>query len=220
MLRKSILCLFAGVLSFGGMAKEIEVSETSYKFDKSNRPALMVSISMVDESTVEKAWKHFIKEYDPEDFDGGSEMFADNATISRVSDNTVDVYASVEEKGDDIILYVAVDLGGAYLSSSHGRKHEAMRGIIHDFALELLEDAYKEKVQAQEKIIGKVEKSIKRSNHEKEHLNKEINSYQEKIEENTLEIEELDKTLKQQEQELVQEQKKLEEIKKEASKIE
>ena len=219
MTKKSLLGLFAGLIAFSATAQNIDVLETSYKFDKSSRPALMVTIPMTDENTVEKEWKRFIKDYDPEDFKSKKEMLADNATISRVSENTIDIYATAEGKGDQVTLYVSVDLGGVFLSSTHGEKLEAMKKIVREFAIQVIQEAYNEKIKEQEKIVGDVSKEVERATSNKEHLQKENEAYEEKIENNKIEIENLGKTIEEQGKVLSEEQKKLEEIKKEASKI-
>ncbi|MDA3910372.1 MAG: hypothetical protein PF448_03315 [Bacteroidales bacterium] len=219
MLRNLLLSLIIIVLTIPAMAQKLEVTETNSKFDKTSRPALMVEIPYADQSNVEKEWKKLMKDYNPEKFKSRKEMFADNATIDRLSENTVDVYAKVDEKKDIVTLFVAVDLGGAFLSSSDGDKMQVMKGIVRDFAVNFVKNVYDEKIKEQGKNVEDLQKELKNTKDNKDHLEKEIESYQEKIENNKLEIENLTKSIEDQNKKLKDEEKVLDEIKKEASKI-
>ncbi len=60
-----------------------------------------------------------------------TEIFIDNANISTVSANTVDMYATVIpiDKGSKINIFV--DLGGAFISSSaYGSQYAAMEAFV------------------------------------------------------------------------------------------
>lgn len=219
MLRNLLLSTIIIVFTIPTMAQKLEVTETNSKFDKTSRSALMVEIPYTDQKTVEKEWKKLMKDYNPEKFKSRKEMFADNATIDRLSENTVDVYAKVDEKKDIVTLFVAVDLGGAFLSSSDGDKIQVMKGIVRDFAIKLVKEIYDEKIKEQEKNVEDVEKEVEGAKDNKAHLEKEIESYKQKIEDNELEIEKLTKTIEDQSKTLEDEQKVLDEIKKEAAKI-
>jgi DNA repair exonuclease SbcCD ATPase subunit len=219
MLRKLLFSFIAAALIMPATAQTLEVTESSCEIDKTSRPALMVEIPYTDEKSVEKAWKKLMKDYNPDKFKSRKEMFADNAMIKRLSENTVDVYAKTDGKKDIVTLYVAVDLGGTFLSSSEGDKLQVMKGIVNDFAFELVQDVYEDKIEAQEKMLKNLEKQVKSSEDNKKHLEKEVKSYQEKIEDNELEIEKLTKTIEDQSKKLKEEQKVLDEIKKEAAKI-
>ncbi len=219
MMKKILLSLFVIATAFSAKAQTIEVLESSKKFDKTSRPAIMVTIPMADDKMVEKEWKRFIKDYNPEDFKSKKEMLADNATIPRISENTIDVYATTETNKESVTLYVSVDLGGAFLNATHGDKFIAMKGLIRDFAISIVEEIYNEKIKEQEKAVEDVSKDVEKATDDKEHLAKEIEIYEEKIENNKLEIEKLTQTIEEQGKVLSEEQKKLEEIKKEASKI-
>ncbi|MEA1873345.1 MAG: hypothetical protein U9N51_02810 [Bacteroidota bacterium] len=219
MLRNLLLSMIIIVFTIPTMAQKFKVTETNSKFDKTSRPALMVEIPYADEKMVEKSWKKLVKNYNPEKIKRHKEIFADNATINRLSENTIDIYAKTDEKKNIVTLFVAVDLGGTFLSSSDGDKIQIMKGIVRDFAINLVKEIYDEKIKEQEKNVKNVEKEVKSAKDNKAHLEKEIKSYQEKIENNELEIKNLSKTIEDQGEKLKAEQKVLDEIKKEARKI-
>ena len=98
-------------------AQKIEVKEDKANLGGAKNPVLTVVISEADKSTVEKAWKSLMKDYNAK-VSGKDEMFSDNATITDISANTIDVYSTAEEKNSTILFTVAFDLGGAFISSS------------------------------------------------------------------------------------------------------
>ncbi len=218
-MKKILLSVIAGAVAISAFAQNMEVKETSYEFNNSNRPALSIDIPMVSSKTVEKEWKHFMKEYKPESFKNKKVMFADNVLVPGVSSNTVDIYAKTEEQKDVTTLFVTVDMGGAYLSAEHGEKLVTMKSMIKNFAVGIVKDIYKEKIEDQEKIVGSLTKDVEKATNNKESLEKDIKSYEEKIEDNKQEIKELNKTIEEKSAELEKEQKVLDNIKGEVQKI-
>lgn len=219
MIRKLLFLVFAGIIVMPVMSQQIEVKESNRKIGKSSQPVLVTTIYKAEVKSVEKGWKKLVKEFNPEDFKSKKEMFADNAMISRLSDNVVDVYAVAEKLGEDVEFYVAVDLGGVYLNSTQASKVEIMRSIVKEFALDMTNEAFQSLIDNQQKVFEKVQREIENKTSDKEHLQKEIVSYQEKIESSNDEIEKITKEIENQRQLLEKEQKKLEEIKKEALKV-
>jgi len=105
------------------------------------------------------------------------EIFADDAQIKDISVNTVDIYAKIEKSKDgDVEIFVAFDLGGAFLSSSqHSDKFKEAKKIIRDFGVTTAKEAVQEQLKAAEKAMKDLEK-------EKENLIKENEDFHKKIE--------------------------------------
>jgi len=162
---------------------KITVEETNANFDNGKHNALKVTIFEAKQKNVEKAWKSLMKSYNAK-VNMKKTIFADNATIKDMSENTIDIYATTKETKDgDVILYVAFDLGGAYLSSSeHSEKFKVAKKIIHKFAVNVTKDALKDKIKDAEKLLSQKEKDQKNLEKEKENLEKDIENYKNKIE--------------------------------------
>ncbi len=162
--------------------KKIEVSESSAKFNDGSHNAIKVTLYEVEAKFVEKAWKKKMKSYKAK-VESKKIIFADNALIKEISENTLDIYAFTKETNDsDIELSIAINLGGVYLSSSsHPAKFKALKSIIYNFAVETTKDAIKDKIKAEEKILDAKHKEQKKLVKENEDLKKDIENYKEKI---------------------------------------
>ena len=109
-----------------------------------------------------------------------------------MGDNTFDVYAMVEENSDGGgNVLVAIDLGGAFLSSNaHSDQYKLMEGILYEFAVAVAKDVVQDEVDAQEDILKEHEKELSDLEKEQEKLQKEIEEMKKKIAENEAAIEE------------------------------
>jgi len=181
---KTQLLLLLTFLSFTVFAqKNIEVNEVNASFDNGKHNALKVTIYGSDQKNVEKKWKSLMKDFNAK-VNVKKTIFADNATIKELSDNTVDVYATSETtKDNDVILYVAFDLGGSYLSSSEhgGNKYNVAKKIVYKFAVDATKDALKNKIDDAKKILSTKQKEQNNLEKENKKLNNDIEDYNNKI---------------------------------------
>lgn len=162
-------------------AQKIKVSESVEKIANGKNNSLVVSIPEANSKDVVKAWKDKMKGYGSK-VSGKKEMFVDNASILNISQNTIDIYAKVESKKNEVVLITAFDLGGAFLNSkSHSDGYKNAEKLIYDFAVEQAKKAIQVKIDEQEKIAGKFNKEIESLTKENEKLNKSIEDYKNRI---------------------------------------
>jgi hypothetical protein len=175
-----IVLLFVTTMVFG--QRKIKVHEEREKFSTGTNNALVASVYESTPDDIEKAWKKVMKDYDAK-MTMKKEMFADDVLIKDMSPNTCDIYAFVRKINDDENeIVVAVDLGGAYLSSSeHSSKYKIMEKIIYNFAVQASIDAIKEKQKAAEKVLSGMEKDKQDLLKENERLAGQIEDYKNKI---------------------------------------
>ena len=181
--------LFAGIAVFiiattGFSQHKIEVNETSFGFSTGNQHALFVTVFETTTKDVSKAWQKKLKDFKGKINEKKGEVIADNALIKDFKDNnTVDIYSRFEETKDgNTKMFVAVDMGGAYLSSSdHPEKFKAMKKILYDFAKKMSEDVVNEQIKDASKILTGLEAEQKNLTKENEGLHKDIDNYNEKI---------------------------------------
>jgi hypothetical protein len=162
---KTFFLSAAILLSFalGAQNYSIQVTESNEPIGSGNNNALVVIIYETDIETVEKEWKSRVKDFNTEKTSLNKHtLFADNATIKEMGNNTVDIYTNFAEKKDDrsVRMVVAFDLGGAYLSSSqHKDKFEVAKKILKEFAVKLtkegVENQMKQASKALEKLMDK-----------------------------------------------------------------
>jgi len=208
------------LISTLGFAQKITVKETLTEFDNGNHNALETIIYKSDAKTVEKAWESLMKDYGAS-VKSKKEIFADNATIKTISTNTIDVYAVVKElKDGEVKLWVAFDLGGAYLSSAqHSGQFDQAMQIVQDFAINTTKEAYNEFIAEEERSLEKIQSKHDRMVSDKENLQKQNEDYQQRIEKNTQEMEQLSKDIEEKLNEIEIQAKELEAIKKHSEQI-
>jgi hypothetical protein len=162
--------------------KKISVTESSMSFAEGKQNALIVNIYEASEDLIQKEWKRLMKDFGAK-VNVKKEIFADDATIKGVSDNTIDVYAYTEKNTDgDFNLVVGFNLGGAYLSSSaHSAQYKKAESILYEFAVETTREAIKEVISSEERILSKLQKDQSDLEKNKERLLKDIEDYKKKI---------------------------------------
>ncbi len=176
------ILLFAFVFSAFGQ-RNIEVKGTSHSFSTGNNDALSVVIYESTPKDVSKAWQKQLKDFNGKTSEKKGEVFSDNAIIKKFGDNNaVDIYTRFEETGEgNTTMFVAVDLGGAYLSSSQKEKYNVMKDIIHDFAKEASQDVVSQQIKDATKVFSGLESDQKQLVKDNENLHSDIESYKDKI---------------------------------------
>jgi len=188
-MKKTFLLLTLAMFTLLATAQKIEVKEDKANLGGAKNPVLTVIIYEADESTVEKAWKSLMKDYDAK-VTTKDEIFADNAKITDMSTNTVDVYATTETKNSTVIFTVAFDLGGAFVSSStHPDQYKVAEKLVKKFAVDISKEAVETKLEAEKKKQKELEKDLADLVKEKDKLTDAIADYNKKIAEAEKKIE-------------------------------
>ncbi|MBI5218798.1 MAG: hypothetical protein HY958_07705 [Bacteroidia bacterium] len=192
---------------------KIEVKEQTEDIGGASHNALVVKIFQCKEEDVMKEWKSIMKGYDAK-ISWKKEMFADNASIKDVSDNTVDVHSKAEATPEGDINFIAgFDLGGAYLSSTqHPKEFKAAKRIVADFAKDLSEKGFKQRIKLEEKALGALTLQKDFTIKENENLQRDIENFKEKVAKAEEKIKANTEALKLKEQEITGQQKLLESI--------
>lgn len=155
--------------------------------------ALRMAIQGADEKKVEQVWKQFSKDFKTRtQKDRKSGLYvSDDAKISSLSSNTVDVYAQFERGGNGVLATMWFDLGGAYLSSeTHNEAYDQGEQLMRDFANAVRKSMAEDNVKEQEKGLKVLNKDL-------EKLEKENDQYEKKIEEAKELIKEMEANIQQ-----------------------
>lgn len=213
-----ILAFLAANFSFAQYSTKVR--ESKEDIGGGNNKCLTVSIYETNTDDVEKAWEKLMKSYDAK-VSSKKEIFADNALIKDLTNNTVDVYAKCVKKSDNEIQFiVAVDLGGAFLNSSeHSSQFKTMEKIVRDFAKKATLDGLEDKVKEQQKVFDKGAKEMEGLVKDKEKLEKDIENYKEKIKKAEEDIKQNQNEQSAKQKEVDNEKVKLEELKKLKDKV-
>ena len=174
------LLLTFSVLSFA------QISETTRSMSLGNNNGCSLLLKKTDKKEVVKSWGKFMK-----DFKGKTkydkkkdETITDDAEIKEMSSNTVDVYATFVDQGDDTEMFVWFDLGGAFLSSStHPERYPFAEKMINDFAMTVSTAMIEEELKENEKMLKNMEGDLKDAKKDQKNHEDDIAKFEKKIEE-------------------------------------
>ncbi len=165
-------------------AQKISVKEGSEKFSSGNHNALTTTIYETTADDAESKWKSYLKDFKNEKVkSSGNEVMGDNVLIKDWGNNPVDVYATFDEdkNAKTVVMHVAFDLGGAYLSSSDGEKHKAAEKMVKDFAVKTTKESMGDKIKDLEKTAGKLADNQKDLEKDNKNSKADIEDYKAKI---------------------------------------
>lgn len=182
-MKKNILTL-AVFFAITASAQKISVKDGSEKFSNGSHNAYTTTIYETSKDDVMSKWKSYLKDFKNEKVKSDkNEIFGDNVLIKDWGNNPVDVYTTFEEdkKERTVIMHVAFDLGGAYLSGSDGDKHKGAEKMVKEFAIKVTKESLGDKVKDQEKILGKLEDNQKDLEKDNKNSKSDIENYRDKI---------------------------------------
>lgn len=184
-MKKHLLLFLLPLLALNLNAQKIKISvdEKNNNVGGGSHNTLVVIIYDANKDDIEREWKSKMKGYDAK-VSSKDEIFADNALIKTISDNTCDVYAKTEKGSNEneTKFIVGFLLGETWLTSSgNSAAYKAAEQIVKDFAKKMTQDAIDDKVKAQIKILDKLndeQESLVKKNKD---LKDDIADYQAKI---------------------------------------
>ena len=199
---------------------QVTVQEKNVNIDGSKN-GFEISIPYGTQDQIEKALKDEMKSWKG-NFKGGKFNFVDDGKLKILGDNTFDAYGKVEANSDGGgIVLVAIDLGGAYLSSGeHGAQFKAMEVKLQAFGVKAAKGVVDDEIKEEEKILKEKEKDLEDLEKDQEKAEKEIEDYKKKIEDNEKAIDESKKAQEEKKSEITEQEEKVKTVtkKKEAVK--
>ena len=189
---KQLFTLLLTAFSLGALAQgEVKVSEEHYAFSTGSKNSIIVTIPYGKLDIVEKELKEELKGWGGKYNSSKGEYTSMQATMKSMGAKPFDAYARPFSSGETVKVAFAIDLGGAYLSSSqHGAQFTAMKERVKDFAVKAAKACIAEEMKAEQKILTGFEKDQKDLEKEKETLLKSIDDYKKKISDAEKKIEE------------------------------
>lgn len=185
-MKKIILTLSASIILTSVIfAQSINVKDgNTFSFSSGSHNAYTTTIYETTKDDAESKWKSFLKDFKNEKVkSSNNEVFGDNIIIKDWDNNALDIYTVFEEdkKNKQVIMRVAFDLGGAYLSSAESVKHNKAEKMIKDFALKTTKEGMADKLKALEKVLSKLEDNQKDLERDNKNSKSDIENYKEKI---------------------------------------
>lgn len=181
---KKVLALGFALTTVAVNGQEVKIKSGNEKFSNGSHDCLKTTIYYASKDDVMDKWKSKLNDFKDEKVKrSGNEIFGDNVLIKDWGNNTVDIYSVFEEDKDKktVNMAVAVDLGGAYLTSSEKDKYNYMEKLMKDFAKKMSKDAVEDEMKAAEKALSKLEDQQKDLEKDKKNLQSDIEDYKKKI---------------------------------------
>lgn len=189
---KQLFILLITAISFGTFAQnEVKVTEESISYSVGSKNSIVVTIPYGDQEVVEKELKNEMKDWGGKYSSSKGEAQTLQSSVKKMFERkTFDSYAKVIKTDDGIKVAVAVDLGGAFMTSSqHSAQFAEMKERLQKFAVTAAKESIKENMKAEEKILSNFEKEEKSLEKEKDSHLKDIEDYKKKIADSQKKIE-------------------------------
>jgi hypothetical protein len=186
---KKVFTLALSVFAFSAFS-QVLIKETSVNIDGSKN-GFEIEIPYADKKTAEKELKDLFKSWKGSFSDKKGVMKADDCKNKRMGENTFDVYGTVVENGDQgSKALVAIDLGGAYLSSGeHSSQFKVMQEELKLWGIKTATIYVEEMEKEEEKKLKDHQKELEDLEKDQAKMEQEIEDYKKKIEENEKAIE-------------------------------
>jgi len=194
-------------------AGKSKVLETNYNFTIGSHTALSTYIHEATMKDVEKAWKNMMKDGKAKVKSKKDELHADDAILPSITTHPMDIYAAFVEDKNGVAIYITVDFGGAFISStSHPKEFQDLSSMLADFGYNQTKEAIEEKLENAEKELQKVENDYEEEQKNEADMKDDIKKLESKIEQS--------KKDQQDQKAVIESQKKiLQEIKQKKSKF-
>lgn len=184
-MKKLILAsfVFLGLAQSASAQMQVNIREEAKAFSVGTHNAYILSLPNTSKKEVNKAWQTFIKAYKGKTKAAKSgEIFTDDATVEKISPNTIDLYAQVSDVANGTEIAVWYNVGLDYLSSAKYPEQTAGGNILlQNFATVMEAQMLAAQVKEHEKALKTFEADLKKLEKEKTGQDKAISGFQNAI---------------------------------------
>jgi hypothetical protein len=184
---KKLLLTTAVFLMIGSLVQIMaQVREQAKGMSMGTRNALVIEIPGVDDKLAETVWKDYTRDFYNSktkwDRKKNEWVTADADIVSLGMGNDVSLYATIEEKKDNVIFSLWVDLGNSFVTSEDmPERYEEAEKLVMRYALELAQAKIKADIKEEEKNLEKMEDDLKKLLAAQERYEREIEKAKEAI---------------------------------------
>lgn len=210
---KLVLSALFVAITFGLVAqkKEVSLKEELYSFSVGSKNAITVTLPDSKKDVVNKVLTKEIKSWGGKMKNDKTEITTLQSVDKKIFDGKAfDTYTRIYQDGQDTKISVAVDLGGAFMTSAeHPAVFDQFKEKLYKFALNAGEASIAQEVKAEEKMLKTMNKDLKsldktddKYQKEIDKLNKQIEQARQDKEANKVQIETKKKEIKEQEEKI------------------
>jgi len=192
---KTILVIGIYLLTTTGIyAQSGKVQYGTASFNGMSEISSSIEIENIDESVVTKKWVSYLKDFNGKVKNHKGEIFADNAKIPAISSDTLDIFSTVDESGDDVIIKTGINLNGKFINNADGH-FVAVDDLLLRFATSILKDKAEIEFANAEKILKELEKDLREISDKNKKLESGIVEMKSDIADNERSIKENEKSI-------------------------
>ncbi|MFK8009691.1 MAG: hypothetical protein AB8H03_25255 [Saprospiraceae bacterium] len=222
-MRNLFLIIFMTCFATLGFSQMEEITESKETMKKGTFNAIVVELPNADDKVALKVWKSFIKGYGAKakKVKKSKEYLASGAIIGGLNNSeNVDVYAKVQEKGDDSELIVWIEMGEFYVSSgSFPSDYTAAVKVLEDYVIEVAKELVNIEIDDEEKKMKKMGKEMDKLKRKNKSYHKDIEKAKDAIAKAEKNIEENESAQKEQTSVIESQQKVLQALKEKLSEM-
>lgn len=183
-MKRSIVTLSALCLSVSLMAQDVNIMDVKKTMSKGENPGLEVSIPKANVGDVAKVFETKMKEYKGKfvaPSKGNVEYFIDDAKISTISDQPVDIYAYILPEGENVKFTSFYSVGGLFFSPANETQYAIAKNIVAGVYKQVMFDQMDAKLKEETKKFDALESDFKGLEKAKDGFDKEIKKATETI---------------------------------------
>lgn len=210
-----MIMLMMTSVSVFSQKKEVTIMEENYNFSCGAKNAITVIIPESQKEVVNKVLLKEIKSW-------GGKMKASKTEITTLQSvdkklfdaKAFDSYSKIYQSGQDVKVTVAIDLGGAFLSSAmHPDQFNQIKERLYNFAISAGSASIVADAKAEEKALKTMQKDLKSLEKIDGGFKKNIEKAKKEIEKNEKSISDNNVLIGQKKEEITKQEAKIKEIK-------
>ncbi len=181
---KKLFSLFLFLpFSFLLAQEDISVLLKDKSFSIGAVPSFVVFIPQASYDQVNKDWEKYLKQATKEKTTvENGEISISNKLYEKISPNPINIYSYVKEYDGEIMLVVAFDLNGEYISREMDEEiYIPTKKYVRDFAVESYQKAVEEELKEEEKALKKLQNQKNSLLNSKESILSSISQYERNI---------------------------------------
>lgn len=170
------------LLSILGFSQKIKINEQTESFGVGSKNAIVITIPYGNKDVVEKEVKSLLKSWDGKYKDSKNEFQCIQGGMKSLGNKLFDAYAKMTEDKEYIQVALAVDLGGAFMTSrEHSSQYKEFENAMKKLAKDCANKSVEKELEVAKEILEDLTDDQNKLIKEKTDLEKDIEDYKKKI---------------------------------------
>jgi hypothetical protein len=177
--------LFLSLFTLVGQLSAQGIAEDNRIMSLGSRPSFQITLKETDTKTVDKLWKDYVKtrvdaklKYDKK----SKENIAMGVSTGITPGTTADLYSTVTERGDEVLLTIWLDKGSSFVNSKDDNANATnVESFLKEFNYEVQRNTVTKALNLELDKQKDLDKKLARLIKDKDGLHKDIQDWEEKI---------------------------------------